>query len=65
MYLAIFASFDIVSVVIQAVGGASVSKAGSEDPPGNTAPGTHIMMANIIIQLVSMSAIALIWLIFL
>ena len=65
MYLAIFVSFDILSIVIQAVGGASASKAGGEDPPGNTKPGTHIMMAGIIIQLVSMSVFGLLWLIFL
>ena len=65
MYLAIFVSFDIISIVIQAIGGASASKAGSADPPGNTTPGTHIMMAGIIIQLVSMSAFGLLWLIFL
>ena len=65
MYLAIFVSFDIISIVIQAVGGASASKAGGEDPPGNTKPGTNIMMAGIIIQLVSMSAFGLLWLIFL
>ena len=65
MYLAIFVSFDLVSIIIQAVGGASASKAGDKDPPGNTAPGTHIMMAGIIIQLVSMSAFGLLWLVFL
>ena len=65
MYLAIFVSFDMVSIAIQAVGGASASKAGGEDPPGNTASGKHIMMAGIIIQIVSMSAFALLWLIFL
>ena len=65
MYLAIFVFFDIVSIVIQAIGGASASKAGEQDPPGDTAPGTHIMMAGIIIQLVSMSAFGLLWLIFL
>ena len=65
LYLAIFVSFDLISIIIQAVGGASASKAGSEDPPGNTKPGTHIMMAGIIIQLVSMSAFGLLWLIFL
>lgn len=31
MYLAFFISFDVVSIVIQAVGGASPSKAGAED----------------------------------
>ena len=65
MYLAIFVSFDVISIVIQAVGGASASKAGSKDPPGNTKPGTHIMMAGIIIQLVSMTVFGLLWLIFL
>ena len=65
MYLAVFVSFDIISIVIQAVGGASASKAGGEDPPGNTKPGTHIMMAGIIIQLVSMSVFGLLWLVFL
>lgn len=65
MYLAIFVSFDVISIIIQAVGGASASKAGSKDPPGNTEPGTHIMMAGIIIQLVSMSAFGVLWLIFL
>ena len=65
MYLAIFISFDIISIVIQAVGGAIASKAGGEDPPGNTKPGTNIMMAGIIIQLISMSAFGLLWLVFL
>ena len=64
MYLAIFVSFDIISIVIQAVGGASASKAGSQDPPGNTKPGTDIMMAGIIIQLISMTVFGLLWLIF-
>ena len=65
MYLAIFVTFDVISIVIQAVGGASASKAGGEDPPGDTKPGTHIMMAGIIIQLVSMTVFGLLWLIFL
>lgn len=41
------------------------SKAGGQDPPGNTKPGTHIMMAGIIIQLVSMSVFAMLWLVYL
>lgn len=65
MYLAIFVSFDVVSIVIQAVGGASASKTGGQDPPGNTTPGTHIMMAGIIIQLVSMCVFGMLWLVFL
>ena len=64
MYLAIFVSFDIISIVVQAVGGAMASKAGGEDPPGNTVPGTHTMMGGIIIQLVSMTTFGLLWLVF-
>lgn len=64
-YLAIFISFDLLSIIIQAVGGGLASSAGGKDPPGNTHPGTQIMMAGIIIQLVSMSTFALLWLMFL
>jgi len=65
LYLVIFISFDLVSIIIQAIGGGMASKAGGQDPPGNTAPGTHVMMAGIIIQLVSMSVFALLWLAYL
>ncbi len=64
-YLGIFISFDMVSIIIQAVGGGMASKAGGQDPPGNTKPGTQVMMAGIIIQLVSMCVFGLLWLIFL
>lgn len=64
-YLSIFISFDLVSIIIQAIGGGMASKAGGQDPPGNTKPGTHVMMAGIIIQLVSMCVFGLLWLMFL
>ena len=64
-YLSIFVSFDLLSIIIQAVGGGLASSAGGKDPPGNTKPGTHTMLAGIIIQLVSMSCFSLLWIIFL
>ncbi|KAE8442669.1 hypothetical protein EG329_002967 [Mollisiaceae sp. DMI_Dod_QoI] len=51
MYLYIFCSADIISLVIQAVGGASASVAYQKTPPGNTDNGTHIMVAGILFQL--------------
>jgi len=36
-YLYIFISFDLLSIVIQAVGGGLASSAGAKDPPGDTA----------------------------
>ena len=65
MYLKIFVIFDIVSIIIQAISGGMASAAGGKDPPGNTKPGTRIMMTGIIIQLVSICVFGLLWLIFL
>ncbi|KAK0511322.1 hypothetical protein JMJ35_005895 [Cladonia borealis] len=65
MYLKIFITFDVVSIIIQAIGGGMASAAGGKDPPGNTKPGTRIMMTGIIIQLVSMCVFGLLWLTFL
>ena len=65
MYLKIFITFDVVSIIIQAIGGGMASAAGGKDPPGNTKPGTTIMMTGIIIQLISMCVFGLLWLIFL
>ncbi len=65
LYPKIFITFDIVSIIIQAIGGGMASAAGGKDPPGNTKPGTRIMMTGIIIQLVSMCVFGLLWLIFL
>ena len=55
VYMFVFIGFDLVSIAIQGTGGGLASAAGSKVPPGNTGPGTHTMMAGIIIQLVSMS----------
>jgi Mn2+/Fe2+ NRAMP family transporter len=44
---------DVISLVIQAVGGASASFAFQKNPPGSTTKGTHIMVAGILFQLAS------------
>lgn len=53
MYLYIFCTADTISLVVQAVGGASAAIAFEKTPPGNTATGTHIMVAGILFQLAS------------
>jgi len=53
-YITIFVCADITSLVIQAVGGALASIA-SGQTNGNTKPGTNIMVAGIVFQLVSMT----------
>ncbi|KAF2239605.1 RTA1-domain-containing protein [Viridothelium virens] len=60
LYLIIFISFDLLSIIIQGVGGGLASSANSDNK--STAPGTHIMIAGIIIQLVSMSVFCFLWL---
>ena len=53
-YITIFACADITSLTIQAIGGALETIAcGQTD--GNTTPGTNIMVAGIVFQLVSMT----------
>lgn len=54
LYLWIFCTCDVISLVIQAAGGGIASSA-SNDPNGNPDPGTHTMVAGIIFQLVSIS----------
>ena len=58
----IFASFDLLSIIIQAIGGGKASKASSAEPQESTATGTHLMMGGIIIQLVSMCIFAILFL---
>ncbi|KAJ5760904.1 hypothetical protein N7520_008060 [Penicillium odoratum] len=54
LYLWIFCTCDVVSLVIQAIGGGLASMAVNE-VNGNTAPGTHIMVAGIVFQLFSIT----------
>lgn len=54
LYLWIFCTCDVISLVIQAVGGGMAS-AETYQVNGNTAPGTHIMVAGIVFQLFSIT----------
>lgn len=57
-YAIIFCTCDVISLVVQAVGGALAAKA-SVDVNGNSATGTHVMVAGIVFQLFTMSIFAL------
>jgi RTA1 like protein len=52
-YLYIFCTADIISLVVQAAGGGMAAIAYEQNPPKNTDNGTHIMVAGILFQLVS------------
>ncbi|OJJ51641.1 hypothetical protein ASPZODRAFT_442865 [Penicilliopsis zonata CBS 506.65] len=54
LYLWIFCTCDILSLVIQAVGGGMAASA-YDTLDGNTAPGTHIMVAGIVFQMASIT----------
>ncbi|KAI6084893.1 RTA1-domain-containing protein [Hypoxylon rubiginosum] len=57
MYTIIFLTCDVISLVIQAAGGAMASSAASSQT--DTQLGTNIMVAGVIFQLVAMTAFAL------
>ena len=52
-YLWIFCTVDVISLVIQAVGGGWAAVAFNSEPPGDTKTGTDIMVAGIDFQLIS------------
>ncbi|KAJ5369017.1 RTA1-domain-containing protein [Penicillium cataractarum] len=54
LYLWIFCTCDVISLVIQAAGG-GIASSESDDPNGNTDPGTNTMVAGIVFQLISIS----------
>jgi hypothetical protein len=58
LYLYIFVTCDIVSLVIQAIGGGMASGEATK-VNGDTAPGTHIMVAGIVFQLFSVTIFVL------
>jgi hypothetical protein len=58
MYLIIFCACDIISLVVQAVGGASAATAVSETPPKESSTGTNIMVAGIVFQMASITVFA-------
>jgi len=55
MYLWIFCSCDILSLVIQAVGGGMASTAVAANPPRKSKTGTDIMVGGIVFQMASIS----------
>ncbi|KAJ5132490.1 hypothetical protein N7448_006648 [Penicillium atrosanguineum] len=58
LYLWIFVTCDIISLVIQAIGGGMASGEATK-VNGNTAPGTNIMVAGIVFQLFSVTIFVL------
>ncbi|PYI15052.1 RTA1-domain-containing protein [Aspergillus japonicus CBS 114.51] len=58
LYLWIFVTCDVVSLVVQAIGGGLASIA-YNSADGNTEPGTHTMVAGIVFQLVSITVFVL------
>ncbi|KAF7164071.1 hypothetical protein CNMCM5623_008790 [Aspergillus felis] len=54
LYLWIFVTCDVVSLVVQAIGGGMASAATNE-VNGDTAPGTHVMVAGIVFQMASIT----------
>ncbi|KAF2137940.1 uncharacterized protein K452DRAFT_216069, partial [Aplosporella prunicola CBS 121167] len=65
MYLIIFVTCDVVSLVVQAVGGAMASIASQSDPPKDTKPGTNIMVAGIVFQMASITLFCCFFVLFL
>ncbi|KAI0179022.1 RTA1-domain-containing protein [Hypoxylon sp. FL1284] len=57
MYTIIFVTCDVISLIIQAVGGAMASMASGDHK--DTKPGTNIMVGGVIFQLVAMTIFAL------
>ncbi|KAL3434459.1 RTA1 like protein-domain-containing protein [Aspergillus tetrazonus] len=58
VYLIIFVTCDIISLVVQAIGGGMASVAAAQEN-GNTTPGTNIMVAGIIFQMASITVFVL------
>ncbi|KAF2467638.1 RTA1-domain-containing protein [Lindgomyces ingoldianus] len=65
MYLWIFCTCDVLSLVVQAIGGGMASVAVSADPPRKSETGTHIMVAGIVFQMFSISVFVILFGIFL
>ncbi|OJJ50570.1 hypothetical protein ASPZODRAFT_56749 [Penicilliopsis zonata CBS 506.65] len=63
-YLYIFMTCDLMSLVIQAVGGAMASIASNSVPPGNTSPGTNIMVGGIVFQMAATTVFAVLFVLF-
>ena len=55
LYLWIFCTCDVVSLIVQAIGGGLASNAAAGSPSSNTKPGTDIMVAGILFQMLSVA----------
>ena len=64
-YLWIFCTVDVISLVIQAVGGGMAAVAFNSEPPTNTKPGTNTMVAGIDFQLASVVIFSCLFFLFL
>jgi RTA1 like protein len=60
-YLYIFCGVDLISLVVQAVGGGAAATAFEKIPPENSGTGTHIMVAGILFQLASIIVFSLLF----
>lgn len=58
LYLWIFCTCDVISLVVQAIGGGMASQAANEIN-GNTKPGTDVMVAGIVFQMGSITIFVL------
>ncbi|KAL4810512.1 RTA1 like protein-domain-containing protein [Aspergillus unguis] len=58
VYLWVFVTCDVVSLVVQAVGGGMASTQAAKEG-GNTTPGTNIMIAGIVFQMASITVFVL------
>ncbi|KAI5249980.1 RTA1-domain-containing protein [Aureobasidium subglaciale] len=64
-YLWIFCTIDVISLVVQAIGGGSAAVAFNAEPRGNTKIGTDIMVAGIDFQLASVIIFSILFFLFL
>jgi hypothetical protein len=65
LYLLIFCTIDLISLIIQAVGGGSAAAAFNQTPQGNTKTGTNTMVAGIDFQLASVIVFSSLFFLFL
>lgn len=64
-YLIAFCTADVVSLVLQAVGGGMASVAASASPARDTAAGTNIMVAGIVFQMAAITVFCALFAVFL